>query len=175
MVGEKKEKILRKRHSPISEAMNSGAGPDSLSNQKTIVLTYKRAAYPAPTARLSGAWGPGPGLYRVWGSRHSVPLLKEGHTAGSPAVATETRGWGGGWRPLAWLAAWAGEQGDVTAIGTPHGRFTWKPVWIKNSLTRAGPFHPGQETTIIRGNNYTTQPFICHLPSLGQPFSSLQS
>lgn len=57
LVGEKKEKILRKRHSPISEAMNLGAGPDSLSNQKTIVLTYKRAAYPAPTARLSGARG----------------------------------------------------------------------------------------------------------------------
>lgn len=136
------EKILKKRHSPISEAMNSGAGPDSLSNQKTIVLTYKRAAYPAPTARLSGARGPGPGLYRVWGSRHSVPpLLKEGHTAVSPAVATETRGGRGGDHWPGW------QRGQVSRVmSLPLERHTagsrGNRCGLKTQPDAGGPFPP---------------------------------
>lgn len=96
---------------------------------------------------LRACQGPGARgrVYIEWGGPVTAsPPLKEGHAAVSPAVATETRGWGGGWRPLAWLAAWAGEQGDVTAIGTPHGRFTWKPVLInkKTQPDAGGPFPP---------------------------------
>lgn len=124
--------------------MNSGAGPDSLSNQKTIVLTYERAAYPAPTARLSGVRGPGPGagfISSVGVPSQRPPLLKEGHTAVSPAVATETRGVGGGDHWPGWL------RGQVSRVmSLPLERHTagsrGNRCGLKTQPDAGGPFPP---------------------------------